>query len=863
MNGHVLGYGPARFHPAYPEFDQYDLSGPLRSGENVIRVEVNSRGADCYQAMPGRGGLALDGHADGLSLSLPSGWRVLRSTAWDSESEPYSFAQGPVEICDTRALPSELDVWLVPEAVAGPSRWGKLGPRSIAAATQEILRPSRIIKACEVSGGTFRVGFRCTGDQGQRQPFFTYLFSPHAQEVEAGVFWGPMAIHGQWLHQTACLRRGNRESVILPLHPGWNFVYGIPEILKTSWPWMMELPDNCGLKAQGLPETSNLAAFCVGSPLPPGSELLPPPHGPEALPGFPVAWPPANTAAKTPSPARELAWDDPGTEILPPGSAWVSPVVLPQDRASTLVLDFGREYLGHAFVEVDAPASTVMDIGYEERLTADGMPGYYRCNPFVNSADRFVLQGGPQRIEAFHERGGRYLQITFRNVCGPLVVREVGIRSSCGDYPFTGRFQCGDADLDWAWEAGDRTLRTSMADGWIDPWRERGLYIGDALVQGHATRKITSDWRLDPWCLRLWARSQYPDGQLPDVVPAPPHRPLCDYSLIWIIALRNYWAALVEEVWETIPRIFSSPVWKAGPSGLWEVTPDTKIFVDWGVVPEEREGLNAALNAFRIRALACASELASAVRRDAQAASWKKEADDLASVFRGVFWIPELGRFSAAVLSGKPFEGPALHANALALAFGLCDPPQQPTVADYVCAGVQIGDGLPAGRCELYFLYYVLDGLYRAGRAREAENAMRAYYGFMRQRGAWTLWETLREGAQGRDSMCHGWSSGAIPYLSERVLGVRPAVPGNPAVMLVAPEAETLDRAEGVVPHPAGPIAVRWSVEGDVLRLRVVGPEGVDIECRPQGRLGQLKSEIDSSSHSSARRSAKSHLAVS
>jgi hypothetical protein len=543
-----------------------------------------------------------------------------------------------------------------------------------------------------------------------------------------------------------------------------------------------------------------------------------------------------------------MAWDLTDGDLLPTDSPWDVPVDFPAEQDSTIVLDMGGEYLGHAFVEVDAPSGTVLDIGHDEHLNGNGRPDYFRCNPFLNSADRFVLRGGRQRIETFHERGGRYLQLTFREAGGAVRLHAAGVRSACGDYPQTGRFRCGDVDLDWAWEAGDRTLRASMADGWIDPWRERGLYIGDALVQGHATRMITGDWRLDPWCLRLWARAQFADGQLPDVVPSEPHRPLCDYTLIWIIALRNYWAAsgdsaLVRELWPVIPRIFSSPVWKPCERGLWEVTPEMKIFVDWGVVPEERLGVNAALNAFRIRALECAVEMAGAIGMSAEAATYLQEANLVSEAFRAVFWDASLGRFVAARISGKKFAGPALHANALALAFGICDRGSAASVADYLANGLRIANGFPPGHCEIYFLYYALDALYRAGRAGDAENAMREYYGFMRNRGARTLWETLREGALGKDSMCHGWSSGALPYLAERVLGVRPVKPGDPSLMLVAPEAETLDQVEGIVPHPSGPISVRWVVNGQCLRVEVEKPDGVEIEIRPRGRLAGLALE--------------------
>jgi hypothetical protein len=845
VNGTICGYGPARFLPSHPEYDAYDISSLLRGGENIIRIEANAVGTPTYQAVPSIAGVAVCGQIDGtISLDMEEGWLVRRSCAWDPDSENYSFAQGPVEICDTREFKRERDILYPPVTVQGGA-WGKLSERGLRAPSLLVRSPARIVTCATLKSDVFRVGFRCPVVSGGRRPFYTYIFSPREQEVEAGAFWGPLGIHGKWLDHSPCTVRGNRNTVRIPLHTGWNFFFGIPEILKPAWAWQMDLPSDRGLQVRGLPETANPAAFCLG-PLTAVDEI--PKHPPECaedLPGFPASWPPTGGMRRTSSPARDLAWDLPDKPLVPSNSPWRLPLDFPAERDATLVVDFEDEYLGHAFVEIDASAGTVIDIGHDERLRENGTPDYFRCNPFLNSADRFILRGGRQHIETFHKRGGRYLQVTIRGASGPVRIHAAGVRSTCGEYPRTGAFACGDADLDWAWEAGDRTLRASMADGWIDPWRERGLYIGDALVQGHATRKITSDWRLDPWCLRLWARAQFPDGQLPDVVPSHPHRPLCDYTLIWIIALRNFWAAsgdlaLVQELWPAIPRIFASPVWKPAEGGLWKVTPDMKIFVDWGVVPEERLGLNGCLNAFRFRALECAAELAETIGYEQEAGAFRKEAEDVVVAFRQVFWDGKLGRFAAAKIDGEVFCGPGLHANALALAFGMCGEGRVGAVADYLAEGLRISDGFPPGRCEIYFLYYALEALYRAGRAGAAEDAMREYYGMMRRSGARTFWETLCEGAKGNDSMCHGWSSGALPYLSERVLGVRPLVPGDPSRMLVAPESETLDHAEGIVPHPAGPITVRWKIEDHDLKIAVEKPDGVDIEIRPQGRLGAL-----------------------
>lgn len=838
VNGEIIGYGPPRFLPRHPVYVRHDLGGLLRKGRNLLRIEVNSRGAPSYQAIASMGGLAVRGRIGLLVLDLPTDWRVAVSRGWDGDAEPYSFAQGPIEIRDLRI--SETG-WSAPVERTERGHWGVPSAAQISGPSLEELLPCRVVRCAALSFRHIRRGFRGPDRAGGRQPVCFHIFSPAALSVPAFMGWGPLALNGVWLDSSAAGPTPNREITELHLRPGWNFCFGLPELLGACWTWQIEIPADCGLRLLALPDAAE--PFLLGRPLadatiPEDLAKYPPRTFAEVGSDF-FPWHPEGDVSPL-SPAKELAWDQLESDLVPPGSPLSEPVCRARDRDFTIVLDFAGEFLGHARVEVEAPGGTVMDIGYDERLREDGTPAYFLCNPLLNSADRFVLREGVQTVETFHPRGGRYLQLTFRNVAGEVAVHRVGVRSACAEYPATGQFHSGDENLDWAWSAADRTLRASMADGWIDPWREQGLYLGDALVQGHATRKITSDWRLDPWCLRLWSQAQFRNGQLPDVVPSSHDQPLVDYTLIWIIALRNYWAEsgdldLVDELWPTITGIFASPAWSVSLLGLWEVLPGQRIFIDWGATPEECSGVNACLNAFRYQALVCAAEMAEATGRHDSAARFQKESVDVRRAFRSIFWNERSGRFYASVLQGVPHEGPALHANALALAFGL-DTGDFRT-GDYLAERLRVDTDFPAGRIEVYFLYYALIALQRTGRIVAAEQAIRSYYGFMRKRGAWTLWERLMQGSLGRDSMCHGWSSGAVPFLAEYTLGVRPALPGDPRVMLIAPECETLNAASGRVAHPCGPISVDWVVSEGRLFVEVRHPEAIQVVVRPKGRL--------------------------
>ncbi len=875
VNGRVVGWGPARFLPAHPHFDSHDIAPFLKLGRNTILVEVNARGAASFQAVPSRGGFIAWGallSARGNSLesfATPGAWQVLPSQAWDPHAESFSFAQGPIEILDRRRLPAEAfedanpgsaadSGWMHPTLAEPQEHWGAPSPRPIRMPRGNTILPDRIVAAAPLEPGLRRHGFRANAEKPptrqatRRIPFFTHLHSPAEQEIELGLFWGPVYLNGARIRPVISADRGNRQHASVRLRAGWNFLYGAPAVLESGWPFYLEFPEASGVSLFALPEESCPHAFFTGPVTDhAGPETGLDAHAPAALPavpGFPEQWTAVPLDQPLPSPAREMAWDRLAEPALA-NARWTAPLDLPLNDhgAGAVVLDFGREYLGHIRLELDSPAGTIVDTAYDERLRADRALGFFQANPFTNTADRFFTRGGAETLETFHERGGRYLQITVRNAKGPVRLRQAAVALATGAHPRDGSFTCADPVFNWTWSAGVETLDSSMSDGWIDPWRERGLYLGDALVEANATRAFTRDDSMERWSLELWKNAQSADGQIPDVVPSFKTAPLVDYTLLWILMLRNYWAAtgdtaLVQRLHPAIARIFASPVWKEGPGGLWLGGEEAHVFIDWGKTRDAALGASAALNAFRIGALDAAAELAAAIRKPAEAARLKREAAAVRRAFHATLWDAARNHYAATHLDGALSPSDAPHANVLALLFDIPGPNHRTGVLECVRAAaarnLTVTNG--AGHLELYFLYFTLGALYRHGETALAERVVRGHYGLMKDHGAWTLWECWSRGIGGLGSHCHGWACGPMVFFHQRILGVRPARMGQPSRMLVAPESECLDWAEGRVPHPAGTIEVQWRVLAGVLFLDITAPARVAIEIAPAGRLATL-----------------------
>jgi hypothetical protein len=88
---------------------------------------------------------------------------------------------------------------------------------------------------------------------------------------------------------------------------------------------------------------------------------------------------------------------------------------------------------------------------------------------------------------------------------------------------------------------------------------------------------------------------------------------------------------------------------------------------------------------------------------------------------------------------------------------------------------------------------------------------------------------TFAERQEPTRSDCHAWSASPVYELLATVCGVEPGSPGFKTVR-IEPHLGPLQRAAGVVPHPAGPIRVELTREGRGLHGLVTLPDGVSGE---------------------------------
>jgi hypothetical protein len=80
-----------------------------------------------------------------------------------------------------------------------------------------------------------------------------------------------------------------------------------------------------------------------------------------------------------------------------------------------------------------------------------------------------------------------------------------------------------------------------------------------------------------------------------------------------------------------------------------------------------------------------------------------------------------------------------------------------------------------------------------------------------------------------RHSLCHGWSSGPVPFLTEHVLGVKVTGAGCSKIE-ITPHLGDLAWAEGSIATPMGKVSIAHSKQPDgTVKTEVDAPAGIEI----------------------------------
>lgn len=534
----------------------------------------------------------------------------------------------------------------------------------------------------------------------------------------------------------------------------------------------------------------------------------------------------ADAAAAAEKTAALLGDADTTTTVAPP----------PDGHATALVLDLNAYRTGHLVLDiVDAAGDEIVDVVYTESLApktgwlhfSTGVGGGATCGT------RYRCRPGAQRWETFNFVGMRNVAVVFRNLERPLKVRHVGVRRVSAEVEPLGRFECADEQLNRIWNLCRETQVACLLDAFVDcPWREQGMWWGDARVQAMVTHHAFGDASILEHGVRLMAQSQAPDGSLHSHPPSdiPAHR-LPDFMLTWVSTIwDHHWLTgridLIQDCLPAVHRVFDFFDRHARPDGLVGGFDGWWVFLDWAEL--HKGDYSAVLNMQYLQAAGHAAELCRTAGDPRSEARYRALVERLRQAIVDCFWDPKAGLFRDGLDAsrGVAVDLVSQHANTLAILLDL-QPAHHAAIARDALLKPARQKKPSVVTASPFFYAYVLGAMVKAGLRQDAVDVIGEKWGRWLEQGAVSCWETWEPTSL---SKCHAWSASPLYLLAQIVLGVSATEPAFRRLR-IEPLPGTLDFARGAVPTPAGLVEVEWERAGeDQLAVHVSLPEGVEAE---------------------------------
>ena len=482
--------------------------------------------------------------------------------------------------------------------------------------------------------------------------------------------------------------------------------------------------------------------------------------------------------------------------------------------AGYIILDFGREFCGGVRILTHtAQGNTKIRLRFGESLTetcADCVPLQNATATNDHAMRDFEFNLTMYSDMQLGQTGFRFIRLDFYEGCNIIIKSIVGVYEH-RDLKRLGSFECNDEIINKIFDTAAYTVELNMQSMlWDGIKRDRLVWIGDMHPETLSIISLFGKHECVTEAL-TFIREITPLPGFMNTMPA--------YSLWWLAILSDYFMQnadykLLESEKDYIISLVNFIDGLLDKGGNLNF-PD--FFLDWPTagLPERKAGVYALL-AF---AMEKTKALYKALKLDAE-------------ILDGM--IKRIDKNLSAcnlkqVLSFKYLAG---HSSSK-------------DVLDKLLKGG--AEGLST-----FMSYYILSSMALCGKKTEALEIMKEYYNGMLSRGATTFWEDFdikwlegsgsidefpKKGEKDlhgdygaycykgfRHSLCHGWSSGPVPFIMHHILGIRVLEEGCKKVE-VKPALCGLKWFKGSYPTPYGLITVEHNGKNVVVKA----PKEVEI----------------------------------
>lgn len=464
----------------------------------------------------------------------------------------------------------------------------------------------------------------------------------------------------------------------------------------------------------------------------------------------------------TEQPTRQL-------EIYPKKPAYL------EKRPDGIFVDMGQELTGMLCMKAEGAEGSKVIIRCGEECDEEGRVRYQmRCG--CTYQEEWTLAEGENQLEQYDYKAFRCLWlIPDKNV----TVKDVWVKVR--HYPMEDAactLQCSDKNLEKIFAICKNAVKYGTQEGYLDcPTREKGQYLGDAVITAHAQAWLTGSAEMLRKCIRQFAETSRICPGLMGVAPGALMQEIADFSLLWLELLRLDYGFtgdkdFLREYYPAAKNMLEYFSRYARADGLLEKVADKWNLVDW---PEElrdgydftlsrpvvADGCHNVINALYVGAVKTLSEIEDILELP-ETHDWKA----LNAAFIKAFFRADKKRF----VDQEESSHSAVHSNVYALYFGLVPKEAEQAVADYLRER-----GLS---CGVFVSSFFLKALARAGRYEDMYQLMvnESAHGWvnMLREGATTCFEAWGKEQKWNTSLCHPWASAPIFLIIEELAGFGP-----------------------------------------------------------------------------------------
>lgn len=513
----------------------------------------------------------------------------------------------------------------------------------------------------------------------------------------------------------------------------------------------------------------------------------------------------------TPHGGQSTIWSDPGAGFQP---------------EAFIVLDFGAELHGSAQIvsllnSGHRPQKLRVRFG-ESVSEVMGTPNNDHAvhDILLDAANMGTTECGMTAFRFIRIDNVDEIPCSIREICAVFLFR---------DCEYIGSFSCSDPLLNDVWTACARTVQLCMQEYlWDAPKRDRLIWMGDMHPEVCAIASAFGKMNVVERSLDL-VRDETP---LPRFMNG-----MLSYSISWMLCHYEWFRhfgdlnylkkqhSYFRDLLDTLDQILTNDPGRIVCGGI----------IDWAHPENKGNVLCGAFHAYFIWTMQKFAELFESLKD-------KKYANRAVSMSK-----------RAASMTGQTGNACSVHVHRVLSKLN-----------DAVSENKTVFAADPFRGITPFQAYYLLQARALAGDFAGDLELIRGYWGGMLDLGSTTFWEhfdvlwlenanPINElplpgkrdvhaecGAgcfQGlRNSFCHGWAAGPLPWLAENVLGFKIEEPGCRRLSL-QPHLAGLTFAEGSFPTPFGPVQVSHRIKGGKLRTKILScPPEVQIEQSRKSR---------------------------